>query len=675
MHKIYKYIYSFISIIFILGFINPLFSQTVDFQSSDLPIIIIDSFGEQIPDEPKITAHLGIIDNGEGNRNYLTDSFNDYDGVIGIELRGYSSQTWPKKPYGFETRDSLGENNNVPLLGMPSENDWTLHAPYVDKTLMRNVLMYQLANAMGMYAPKTRFCELVINGEYMGLFVLIEKIKKDKNRVNISKPDLTNITGGYLLEMTSTERFSGGENYFDTPVSNKQVEIKYPKSKNITEQQNEYIKNYFSEFETTLFSNDYRDSINGYQKFIDVDSFINNMLLAEGFNQLDALSFSQFFHKPKDGKLIMGPVWDFNRSIGNARYYTSWKTSGWWLKHPYGNARAMWAGRLMSDSNFLERYAQRWFVLRGSVFDLDSIYSKIDHWVEILEESRVRNFEKWPVLGVSINNKYAFDTYEEEIDYIKNWISEKFLWIDSEFEEYLIQKNQNLALNNLYNYSSQEEGDENPATNAVDGNLETRWSAQNYPQWIEIDLGEIKPINILQVTPYQERAYQYIIEAKSDISGNYEIIVDRSSNTTGGEIISDSINSKNVRFVKLTVNSSYGYSGDWISILELGIYSNTTTVIEVTEDKFVPNKFTLHQSYPNPFNPSTTINYDITTPGETKLYVYNINGELITKLINKFQKQGSYSVNFNGINIPSGVYFYQLINNNQVETKSMILLK
>ncbi|MCF6269882.1 MAG: CotH kinase family protein [Melioribacteraceae bacterium] len=675
MQKMYKYIYLFISITFVCGFINPLFSQIVDFQSSDLPILIIDSFGEEIPDEPKIEAHLGIIDNGEGNRNFLTDSFNGYNGVIGIELRGYSSQTWPKKPYGFETRDSLGENNNVSLLGIPLENDWTLHAPYVDKTLMRNVLMYQLANEMGMYAPKTRFCELIVNDEYMGVFVLIEKIKKDKNRVDISKPNSANITGGYLLEMTSTERFSGGENYFDTPISNKQIEIKYPKSKNITAEQNEYIKNYFSDFESALFSSDFKDSVNGYQKFIDVDSFINNMLLAEGFNQLDALSFSQFFHKPKDGKLIMGPVWDFNRSIGNARYYTSWETSGWWLKHPYAGARAMWAERLMSDGNFLERYAQRWLELRETVFNLDSIYSKIDHWVTLLEESRVRNFEKWQVLGVSINNKYAFDTYEEEIDYIKNWIREKFLWLDDKFASFIIQKNQNLAFNNLYNFSSQEEGDENPASNAVDGNLETRWSALSYPQWIEIDLEEVTQINVLEVVPYKERAYQYIIESKNDINGNYEIIVDRNSNTTGGTVISDSINSKNARFVKLTVNGSYGYDGDWISILEFGIYSNSTTDIKDKPERLIPNKLTLYQSYPNPFNPSATIEYEIATPGDTKLYVYNVNGELITKLVDKFQKRGNYSVKFDGQNIPSAVYFYQLINNNQVETKSMILLK
>lgn len=673
--KNYQYLFQFIQLTFFLGFANVLSAQSVDFQSSNLPILVIDSFGQEIPDEPKIDAHLGIIDNGDGSRNYLTDSFNGYDGAIGIELRGFSSITWPKKPYGFETRDSIGNNNNVSLLGMPSENDWTLHAPYVDKTLMRNVLLYQIANEMGMYAAKTRFCELVLNGEYMGVFVLIEKIKKDKNRVNISSPDSTNESGGYLLEMTAEERLTGGETYFITPVSGKHVEIKYPKSEDVTDQQFDYMNNYFSEFETILYSDNYRDSVNGYRKYIDVDSFIDNMLIAEAFNQLDVLVFSQFFHKKKDGKLFMGPLWDCNRSIGNARYFTSWATSGWWLKHPYNGLRALWADRLMSDSYFMERFANRWLEVRESIFSFDSIYSKIDYWVDILEESRVRNFERWPVLGVSINNKYVFDTYEEEISYIKNWISEKFSWLDNEFVSYLEQININLAFNNLYGYSSQEEGNYyNPAVNAVDGNMETRWSAENFPQWIEIDLQEIKKVNVLEVFPYQERAYQYIIEAKNDIDENYEIIVDRSSNTDKKLSLADTIDSKNVRFVKLTVSGCYALPTQWVSILEFGIYNKNITDI-ADQTNFLPIEFKLYQSYPNPFNPSATIEYDIAKPGNTRLSIYNVKGELITRLIDKYQKSGSYAVKFDGINIPSGVYYYQLINNNRVQSKSMILLK
>ena len=129
---------------------------------------------------------MGVISNKDGDRNYLTDIYNIYDGLIGIEIRGNSSQNFPKKSYGFETRYASGENRNISLLGMPKENDWILYAPYTDKSMIRNVLAYDLFTAFGRYSPRSEFCELVINGEYMGVFVLMEKITRNINRVNIS---------------------------------------------------------------------------------------------------------------------------------------------------------------------------------------------------------------------------------------------------------------------------------------------------------------------------------------------------------------------------------------------------------------------------------------------------------------------------------------------------------
>jgi hypothetical protein len=148
------------------------------FTSSNLPVLVIDTQGEEIPDEPKIDGQLGIIDNGAGQLNALGDPFNGYNGQIGIELRGSSSLFFDKKGYSVETRLSNGDNNNVPLLGMPQENDWILHGPYSDKSLMRNVLSFHIGRSMGQYAPRTRWCELVINGEYQGVYVLMEKIKR-----------------------------------------------------------------------------------------------------------------------------------------------------------------------------------------------------------------------------------------------------------------------------------------------------------------------------------------------------------------------------------------------------------------------------------------------------------------------------------------------------------------
>jgi hypothetical protein len=146
------------------------FSPPEYFESSNLPIVMINTLGQTIVNDPRIVCDMGIIYNGEGAINYLSDPFKEYDGKISIEIRGSSSQSFPKKSYGLETQDSLGENSNVKLLGMPKENDWILYAPYSDKSLMRNVLTYKLGNDIGRYAPRTRFCELFINNDYKGVY-------------------------------------------------------------------------------------------------------------------------------------------------------------------------------------------------------------------------------------------------------------------------------------------------------------------------------------------------------------------------------------------------------------------------------------------------------------------------------------------------------------------------
>lgn len=161
-------------------------SAQLEFSSSNLPIVVIETGPQEIVDDPRITATMGIINNGDDAVNHLTDPYNDYLGYISIEYRGATSQAFPKKSYGFETQDHSGENRNVSLMGLPEENDWVLYAPYSDKSLIRNILSYRLFREMGHYAPRTRLCELVVNGDYLGVYVLVEKIKRDRNRLDIA---------------------------------------------------------------------------------------------------------------------------------------------------------------------------------------------------------------------------------------------------------------------------------------------------------------------------------------------------------------------------------------------------------------------------------------------------------------------------------------------------------
>ncbi len=186
---------------------------------SNLPIIVIETMnGQEIPDEPKITAQMGIVDNETGMNEY-PGTYNDYDGKIGIERRGASSQGYAKVGYGLETRLENGENNNVSLLGMPVENDWVLHGPYSDKSLIRNVLAYQFSREMGQYASRTRLCELFINNTYSGVYVLMEKIKRDTFRLDIGKLEPhevsgRDVTGGYIFKL---DKQNEGEEFWVSP--------------------------------------------------------------------------------------------------------------------------------------------------------------------------------------------------------------------------------------------------------------------------------------------------------------------------------------------------------------------------------------------------------------------------------------------------------------------------
>jgi len=414
----------------------PLISQ-VTLDSTNLPIIIINTNGQVIPDDPKITVEMGIIYNGPGEMNYITDSWNDYDGVAGIELRGSTSLNFPKKSYTFETRDAAGNNNNVSLIGLPEENDWILYAPYSDKSLMRNVLMYELSNRMGNYASRTRFCELILNDEYVGVYVLIERIKQDDNRVDIA--NLTSndtigddLTGGYIIHL---DRFDG-DGWHSKYEYLHYYEYYYPADNEILDVQKEYIETYFTAFEDCM--NDLLPTENTYNDLIDDNSFIDFILLNELAKNIDAYYLSTYFHKDKnsnEGKLKAGPIWDFNIALGNCDYYNGFDVSNWVigdsLFYFFERPHPFWWIKLFNDASFHSKMNIRWNDLRESVLHTDTIFNFIDSNEIFLQEAQVRNFTKWNILGSYIwPNYFVGETYEVEIDYLKLWLQQRLLWMD-----------------------------------------------------------------------------------------------------------------------------------------------------------------------------------------------------------------------------------------------------
>lgn len=446
-------------LILLLGFgIYPVNSQSLT--TSNLPILKVNTQGKSIVDEPKILSTLELIHKGNGLLNNINDPANIYKGFVGIELRGSSSKDlFPKKPYGFETwKDSLGNDQKVSLLDMPAEADWVLNATYNDKTLMRDVLTYDLVNKMGRYATRTRYCEMVLNNDYQGLYILMEKIKRDKNRVDISSLKTTDntgedVTGGYIIKIdkTSGSPSKNWTNNTNTPFGNYKTffQVEYPKITDITQPQFEYIQKYVNDFEVALLSPDFQSPQAKWREMCDLDTFIDYFLITEFVKNVDGYRLSTFFYKEKSskgGKLKMGPAWDYNLAFGNADYYDGYKSTGWQYKIndialPKGDIypAPFWWQQLAQDSIFKTKTVKRWEVLRKTTFNPDNINKWIDSTATVLEPAMKRNFTKWSVLGkYTWPNYYVGSTYQDETNWMKEWIRTRTLWLDSQFQTFAL---------------------------------------------------------------------------------------------------------------------------------------------------------------------------------------------------------------------------------------------
>jgi hypothetical protein len=430
------------------------------FESSNLPLIVINTGGNAILEDQKIDAFMGIINN-QGSRNYLTDIYNEYDGKIGIEIRGSSSSQFPKKGYSVETRNTDNSNNNISLLGLTKNNDWVFSGPYSDKTLIRNALAYTLGNSFGRWAPHTCFCELFLNEEYQGVYIVTEKIKRDSARVNISKlnPDEIygdDLTGGYIIKIDRPDECWLSD--YTSPVGNWPIYISYvyPQGVEVPQIQKDYIHAYVDEFEDVLASQDFKDPSLGYRKYIDSESFIDFFFLTELSRNVDGYRLSTYLYKDKDskgGKLTMGPFWDFDLAFGNADYYQAFQTTGWMLhtvSSSDGFQAPFWWDRLREDPNYNISLKTRWEFLRNSTFSIEYIETIIDSFATYLNEAQNRNFIQYPILGTYVwPNYFIGASYESEIQYMKDWIQARIVWIDGQMDAINVLEEESPPINPL----------------------------------------------------------------------------------------------------------------------------------------------------------------------------------------------------------------------------------
>lgn len=408
------------------------------FTNSNLPIVLIKTDnGVPIPDEPGIHGQMKIIDRGPGMRNYVSDQdsiqFLDYNGRIDIEIRGSYSQAFPKKAYGFSTllADNV-TNNNVSLLGMPAENDWILDGLSSDPSLIRDCLAYHLARKTGQYATRTAYCEVVVNGDYRGLYLLAEKIKPDKNRVNIEKIEptensLPGLTGGYI---TKTDKTTGGDPIAWSMSSysgfNDQNFIHHwPKPEYVTTAQNNYIKSVFLNLLASTTANN-ASITNGFPSIIDVPSFVDFILVNELASNVDAYTFSTYYHKDRNGKLRAGPVWDENLTFGNDLFQFGVDRSkpDVWQFSNGSNEGPKYVRDLCKNATFKCYLSRRWNELTqpGAPFHLTSLQSYIDSTVANISEATVRENTRWGTVGNQTSN----------INFLKNWLSLRIPWMTNQ---------------------------------------------------------------------------------------------------------------------------------------------------------------------------------------------------------------------------------------------------
>jgi hypothetical protein len=433
-----------VTAILVLFLLNKVQAQV--FTSTNLPIVKLFTNGNPLQQSPAILGGITITNNASGI-NTVSDSPNDLISLATLNVRGSTSSGFDQKSYSIELRDSTNTaiTVNKSVLGMPAESDWILYGPYTDKTFMRNVLTYTIGREMGEYAPRCKFVELTVDASYKGVYVMMEKIKRDSNRVDISK--LTNIdntgvelTGGYILKIDKyTGAFIGGfassAGTFQGQTANYFFQYDYPKQ--ITPQQEDYIKKYVDSFETALQSNNYRDALTGYKKYINTRSFIHYFLSNELGNNVDGYRLSTYLYKKKstsgDGKLHMGPLWDFNLAYGNADYCDGWRKDSWAYNQPCNqNDIPFWWKRLIQDTNYTKDLKCRYTQLRKTSMSNARLEFLIDSMINYVGSAATnRHYIKYPILGTYVwPNYYVGNSYTEETDTLKSWINQRLVWLD-----------------------------------------------------------------------------------------------------------------------------------------------------------------------------------------------------------------------------------------------------
>ena len=439
-------------------------NSNVRLTSTNLPIVWIDVDGQYIDRDERITARMKIIHNGNGQLNYADTVAHpgqriDYEGYVALRYRGSSSFSMSdKKPYSFRPLDKPleegGVKQKVKILGMGKDNNWALLAPYADKSMMRDLLAFEVSRPWMEYTPQGRYCELYLDGIYYGVYILTEVVSAGKHRVNLPDPGIEGdeLTGGYIMEVNRTD---GEVTHLSKyhPVSNTgarysnmyiNFQYKSPDYEDMTPEQVNYINNRIDEMETTLWN--YRPTgSTSYRDYIDELNFIDYQIAMELGHNVDGYRLSGKFFKRRDSedarfKMV---VWDNNLSYGNADYYDGWRTDTWMYKnnntlYAYGDQQMIpfWWYKLNTNSEYTAALKQRWAQYRRSNLRSDRIMATVDSLATVLTSNGAesRNSRAWPRWGVYVwPNYYVADNFNDEVAFLKQWINDRIAWMDAQY--------------------------------------------------------------------------------------------------------------------------------------------------------------------------------------------------------------------------------------------------
>ncbi|RXP44324.1 hypothetical protein EC396_17840 [Lutibacter sp. HS1-25] len=370
-----------------------------------LPIVYLNTNG--VPIDSKEDYRLGLASVYGGQNFYNLENSE-------MEIRGRGNSTWythPKKAYQMKF------DSKTAFLGMPKDKKWIFLAEHSDKTLMRNRIAFEMGYLSKLdWTPQSVFAEVFVNNKYNGTYHITQKVEESSNRVNLGDT-------GYLLEIDQLERMEADDVFFYTNeflINIKEPEVAYESY------EFNYAKNLINEFEAALKGSNFKDPIDGYLKYIDLDSFIDWYLISEITKNVDSKFWSSIFlNVIPGGKIKMGPLWDFDLAFGNVDYADSEFPEGFWVKdNP-------WYHRLFQDPMFVSRVKNRFLYFKRNQ---NLILDKIDFYANYLNLAQKENDDKWDVLGNYIwPNPVVYNTYEEEVAHLKNWYIKRMNWLDTAF--------------------------------------------------------------------------------------------------------------------------------------------------------------------------------------------------------------------------------------------------